>query len=258
MEPVTATIRRTGRGYGVRLTPDASPLRSEESDLRSDGGQLRPRASDAEGGGLRVCLAAGEEQLRPLLRNPVRTEERQLRPRERAPSGICPAAGGDPSGRIPLGGILLADQRNAPSRSRLRPAHPIDLRRSDCRAGGPSSFGAPCSVQSETYPGISFPSSATERLKSQIATIFICLGYSGSKVTPSVNSTQKCTEVGAPSSDLPTDHRRSDCLSESHQPRALLPRCTRDTRASRGRRQAETKRKYRSLRIFLYNLHILA
>ena len=47
-------------------------------------------------------------------------------------------------------GILLADQRNAPSRSRLRPAHPIDLRRSDCRAGVPSTFGAPCSVHSET------------------------------------------------------------------------------------------------------------
>ena len=32
---------------------------------------------------------------------------------------------------------------------------------------------------------------------------------------------------------LSTDRRRSDCLSESHQPRALRPRCTRDTRASR-------------------------
>ena len=33
-------------------------------------------------------------------------------------------------------------------------------------------------------------------------------------------STQKCTETGAPSSGFPTDLRRSDCLSESHQPPA--------------------------------------
>jgi hypothetical protein len=26
------------------------------------------------------------------------------------PSGICPAAGGDPSGTIPLGGIVLANK----------------------------------------------------------------------------------------------------------------------------------------------------
>ncbi len=132
------------------------------------------------------------------------------------PSGICPAAGGDPSGGIPLGGIRLADEdsassrdratrqlrrrsrrlqgsappqagiraagfrsaesrsrtkRSAPSRSRLRPAHPIDLRRSDCRAGVPSSFGAPCSVHSETYWRIPWPSSAPNATRSQIATI---------------------------------------------------------------------------------------
>ena len=51
------------------------------------------------------------------------------------------------------------DHRNAPSRSRRRPAHPIDLRRSDCRAGEPSTFGAPCSVHSETYWHIWWPSS---------------------------------------------------------------------------------------------------
>src|SRR5215211_693910 len=34
----------------------------------------------------------------------------QLRPRQRAPLGICPAVGGDPSGRDPLGGFLLADK----------------------------------------------------------------------------------------------------------------------------------------------------
>ena len=41
------------------------------------------------------------------------------------------------------------DQRNAPSRCRLRPANPVDPRRSDCLSGEPSTFGAPCSVHSE-------------------------------------------------------------------------------------------------------------
>jgi hypothetical protein len=54
----------------------------------------------------------------------------------------------------------LASKENAPSRSRLRPTHPIDLRRSDCRAGEPSTFGAPCSVHSETYWRI-WPASST-------------------------------------------------------------------------------------------------
>ena len=74
----------------------------------------------------------------------------------------------------------------------------------------------------------------------------------------STTSTQKCTESGAPSSGFPTDLRRSDCLSESHQPQALLPRCNRDTTGLRHRRQAPTNDKTRTLRVFLYNQHILA
>ena len=72
------------------------------------------------------------------------------------------------------------------------------------------------------------------------------------------HSTQKCTEAGAPSSGFPTDLRRSDCLSESHQPRALRPRCNQDTTGSRHRRQARANCNSRSLRLFLYNAHILA
>ena len=75
---------------------------------------------------------------------------------------------------------------------------------------------------------------------------------------PHRHSTQKCTETGAPSSGLPTDLRRSDCLSESHRPPALRPRCTRDTRASRRCRQAASKHNCRSLRDSLYNADILA
>ena len=41
---------------------------------------------------------------------------------------------------------------------------------------------------------------------------------------------KKCTEPVAPSSDLPTDHRRSDNHSESHQPQTLRSRCIADSR----------------------------
>ena len=44
-----------------------------------------------------------------------------------------------------------------------------------------------------------------------------------------IGSTQKRTEAGSPSSDLPTDRRRSDCRSEGHQPQALRPRCNWET-----------------------------
>ena len=71
-------------------------------------------------------------------------------------------------------------------------------------------------------------------------------------------SMQKCTEPGAPSSGLPTDLRRSDCLSESHQSRALRPRCTRDTRAFSTRRQAGRKCECRCLRTFPYNANTFA
>ena len=51
---------------------------------------------------------------------------------------------------------------------------------------------------------------------------------------------RKRTEAVAPSSDLPTDRRRSDCLSEGHQPQALRPRCTWDTTARFTPRQVGT------------------
>jgi hypothetical protein len=53
---------------------------------------------------------------------------------------------------------------------------------------------------------------------------------------------EKCTEPVSPSSGNPTDLRRSDCHSESHQPRALRTRCSRDTtaRADPGQAPAES------------------
>ena len=68
--------------------------------------------------------------------------------------------GGMESAGVRLKSDTERDQENAPSRSRLRPAHPIDLRRSDCRAGEPSTSGAPCSVHSEIYWPI-WPASST-------------------------------------------------------------------------------------------------
>jgi hypothetical protein len=54
----------------------------------------------------------------------------------------------------------------------------------------------------------------------------------------------------APSSGLPTDRRRSDCLSEGHQPRALRPRCTRDTMTRFSCRQVGTDREIPHFAVF--------
>ena len=64
----------------------------------------------------------------------------------------------------------------------------------------------------------------------------------------SVPAQQKCTEPVASSSDLPTDHRRSDNHSESHQPQTLRSRCIGDSMDHMVTGQArvdEIRRKYR-------------
>jgi hypothetical protein len=85
---------------------------------------------------------------------------------------------------------------------------------------------------------------------SQIATFRFRDAFSTRVTLASRNRTKKGTEPGAPSSDLPTDLRRSGYLSEGHQPQALRPRCTPDTRASWRPRQATPIRKIRTLRTF--------
>jgi hypothetical protein len=85
----------------------------------------------------------------------------------------------------------LRTKKNAPSRCRLRPAHPIDLRRSDCRAGVPSTSGAPCSVHSETYGHICSPSSILSR-----ECFANCDNSFGSQLARKFGSSHKCTEVG--------------------------------------------------------------
>ena len=64
--------------------------------------------------------------------------------------------------------------------------------------------------------------------------------------------TKKCTEPVSPLSGFLTDRRRSDCLSESHQPRALRTRCKQHTRGARKLRQGRLERTLRKLRSFLF------
>ena len=63
---------------------------------------------------------------------------------------------------------------------------------------------------------------------------------------------RKCTEPVAPSSGFPTDRRRSGCRSESHQPRVLRTRCSRESTRARRPRQAPLRRTWRNLRLFLF------
>jgi hypothetical protein len=65
-------------------------------------------------------------------------------------------------------------------------------------------------------------------------------------------TTKKCTESVSPSSDFPIDLRRSDCLSESHQPRALRARCKAHTTGSVTARQGTLNGECRKLRSFLF------
>jgi len=87
---------------------------------------------------------------------------------------------------------------------------------------------------------------------SQSARIVFLLGFARE-----IRSTQKHTEAVAPSSDLPTDRRRSDCLSEGHQPPALRPRCNRDTTARFMSRQVGTDRKSAVCEFFFTSSTIL-
>ena len=64
--------------------------------------------------------------------------------------------------------------------------------------------------------------------------------------------TKKCTEPVSPLSGFPTDRRRSDCLSGSHQPRALRTRCKPHTRGAGQPRQGRLERTLRKLRSFLF------
>ena len=147
-----------GRMAGEPMVPRRPPPWRSASISRAwpPGRQSRPPASEEHAWTYRT---AGN----PTSLGRKAVEGTEPRPRQRAPLGICHRRRrGIRAAGFRSCGILLADQRSAPSRSRLRPAHPIDLRRSDCRAGEPSTFGAPCSVHSESYWLISTASRACE------------------------------------------------------------------------------------------------
>jgi hypothetical protein len=63
---------------------------------------------------------------------------------------------------------------------------------------------------------------------------------------------RKCTEPVAPLSGLPTDRRRSDRRSESHQPRTLRTRCKQHPRGASESRQGCHEPVCRKLRSFLF------
>jgi len=70
-------------------------------------------------------------------------------------------------------------------------------------------------------------------------------------------STTKCTEPVAPSSGFPTDRRRSDCRSGSHQPRTLRTRCIAHSREVVAARQGIDNGTCRKLRSFLFTTAML-
>jgi len=230
-------MRRIARGY-------AGPQRGRQGDRRdvatATAGAFRgvPRRRRGSSRGIR------------LLRNPTwrAREPGQLRPRQRAPLGVCPAAGGDQAAGFRSCGIPLADQRKCtesvsppsnspdrPSPKRLPGGRAFNLGRSVLGAlgnllahlaGVKHSLERMCRKLRQS----SFPSHSVEK-------------FGPRKSAP---------RSGAPSSGLPTDRRRSDCLSEGHQPQALLPRCTRDTTVLPARRQVGSDRETRTLRPFLF------
>jgi hypothetical protein len=125
--------------------------------------------------------------------------------------------------------------------------------------GEPSTLGAPYSVHRRLYgPDGSRSSTGSTKFgaicgNSKVAVPSTRISDDLAPVDPQgQGSTTKCTEPVAPSSGFPTDLRRSDCLSGSHQPWTLRTRCNHDTRAVRQHRQGRRKRTLRKLRDFLF------
>jgi hypothetical protein len=75
-----------------------------------------------------------------------------------------------------------------------------------------------------------------------------CTGLQHARPDPK----KKCTEPVTPSSGFPTDLRRSDCLSGSHQPRTLRTRCNHHPRGVGKLRQGRLERTLCKLRSFLF------
>lgn len=143
----------------------------------------------------------------------------------------------------------IGADRNAPSRWRLRPAFRLTACFRRQPLGEPSTSGAPYSVQTRLYEVARGPSSTPETKSS--ANSGKLSSQCVSTADPVVDA-RKRTEPVASSSGFPTDLRRSDCRSESHQPRTLRTRCIADSRGDPRGRQGTRIATSRKLRSFLF------
>ena len=184
---------------------------------------------------------------------------------KRPASGICPRGqAGDPSAGLRSCGIPLA----GPTKMHRVGLASVQLTRSTaaeataCREClQPSALRARCNSQFSREFHIRQEPSEAIRRKLRLSPFASGKGITREQagVDSTRNwSTKKRTEAGSPSSDLPTDRRRSDCRSEGHQPQALRPRCNWETTGRSTTRQVVWKHEIRYLRLFLYNPNTIA
>ena len=142
------------------------------------------------------------------------------------------------------GSTVAQQQRNAPSRWRLRPAFRLTSAEASATRRainlGRSVLGASRIYEPETrVKGLAdeFCAICDNSFSAAVSVGRLVRSGGGlARPRPSVHADQtsgtrqKCTEPVAPSSGFPTDRRRSDCRSESHQPRTLRTRCIAHTR----------------------------
>jgi hypothetical protein len=141
--------------------------------------------------------------------------------------------------------------------------NPTDLRRSGCHSEShqPRTLRTRCSRDSmrTARAGSSRRRRTSRNLRQRgLPGAWRCKGDDSAKIGPIAEPSRgdgfnkKCTEPVSPSSGNPTDLRRSDCHSESHQPRALRTRCKQHTMGIVQSRQGPLGRACRNLRSFLF------
>ena len=111
LDRLLAGARRTRRG-GARDAPPCRRARPAHARVGREATTTSRRS--ATGSDLTTRRPLGCRLRRPPSGRPGRSCGSRSAGAERRPSGICPAAGGDPSGRNPLGGFLLANEHQPP------------------------------------------------------------------------------------------------------------------------------------------------
>lgn len=129
-------------------------------------------------------------------------------------------------------------KENAPSRLRLRPAFRLTAAEAaaDRRAINlvRSVLGALTTLGQQFARVKHYPEGKTRKLRRYCVCSLNAPRETLGATVARRDSTQKCTEPESPSSDFPTDLRRGDCRSGSHQPWALPARCNWESRRSGG------------------------